>query len=298
MASLQQAATRPRPLSPGDKIAIASPAGAVDPALFAPAIAMLEQQGWCVEVMPHAMGRNGTYSGTYTERLEDMRRAILDPEVRAIMCGRGGYGTVHLLSELDQLPLADDPKWLIGFSDISALHGLWHAHGIASIHAPMLRGLCYAAETSDHRQTDALFAMLRGQEAPIPLVSYHLNRPGRAEGILLGGNLSVLSGLIGTKYDLLRPGSVLFLEDVNEPIYKIERILWQLRLRGVLSSLKGLIIGQFTGAEPDANHQSIYDMIAEMVNEYNYPVAYNAPFGHKGLNWPLLIGGPTTIDIF
>lgn len=274
----------PQPLRHGDTIAICSPAGAVDPALFAPAIEALRVQGWQVKTMPHAMERRGTYSGTAADRLADIKSAFADPQVKAIMCGRGGYGAVHLLHELEPHVT---PKWLIGFSDISALHALMQSRGIASIHAGMLRGLARDPSGEDSRR---LFAMLRGEFTPVELPSHPLNRPGHAEGILAGGNLSVLSALIGTPYDTLLPGRILVIEDINEPIYKLERMLWQLRLRGVLPRIAGLVAGQFTGTEPDANHPDAYCMIAEMCAPYAYPLYLGAPIGHRSPNRPLLLG--------
>ena len=266
--------------------AICSPAGAVDPALFEPAIATLRGHGFRVKEMPHARGRSGSYSGTFAERLADISAAFIDPDVDAIICARGGYGAVHLLDALDSIVT---PKPLIGYSDISALHGLMHSHGIPSIHASMLRSL---AAPGAAQENDMLFAMLEGKPLTHTWERHVLNRPGEAEGMLLGGNLSVLSALSGTKFDLLKPDSILFIEDINEPIYKLERMLYQLRLRGVLASLRGLIIGQFTGTKEDANHRSAYEMVSEMVAPYQYPVAYNAPIGHSGLNIPLMIGAP------
>lgn len=274
-------------LLPGDTIAICSPAGSVDPSLFDPAIATLRRRGFNVKEMPHARGRHGSYSGSRSERLADLADALLDPNVKAVICGRGGYGAVHLLDDIYEIAGAPAPKWLIGFSDISALHGAMHARGIASVHASMLRSL---ADSGAEAETDMLFAMLRGEPMRYAWPSHSLNRPGKAEGMLVGGNLSVLSALIGTRYDLLRPSSVLFIEDINEPVYKLERMLWQLRLSGVLGSLRGLIVGQFTGTRADANHSSAYEMVADMTAPYSYPVAFDAPIGHSGRNIPLMIG--------
>lgn len=274
----------PPPLRPGDTIAICSPAGAVDPALFAPAIDALQRQGWQALVMPHAMGRHGTYAATAAERLADIKAAFAMPEVKAIMCGRGGYGAVHLLADL--APCAC-PKWLIGFSDISALHAMMQSRGIASVHAGMLRALARDPEGEDSQR---LFDLLRGKPAPVDLPAHPLGRPGCASGILAGGNLSVLSALIGTPFDTLLPGRILVIEDINEPIYKLERMLWQLRLRGVLPSLAALVAGQFTGTEPDPNHSDAYQMIAEMCAPYSFPLYLGAPIGHRSPNRPLLLG--------
>lgn len=274
----------PPSLRDGDTIAICSPAGAVDPALFAPAIEALRAQGWQVKTMPHAMERLGSYSGTAADRLADIKSAFADPQVKAIMCGRGGYGAVHLL---DDLAPHVTPKWLIGFSDISALHALMQSRGIASVHSGMLRALARDHSGEDSRR---LFSLLRGNPVGMELPPHPLSRPGYAEGTLAGGNLSVLSALIGTPYDALLPGRILVIEDINEPIYKLERMLWQLRLRGVLPRLAALIAGQFTGTEPDANYPDAYRMIADMCAPYSYPLYLGAHLGHRSPNRPLLLG--------
>ena len=292
-------AIMPAPLQPGDKIAIPSPASAAVPAYFQPAEEMLKAQGWKVRVMPSAMGKVGSYSGTLNQRLDDMRNALTDPTVRAVLCSRGGYGTMQLLEELDKLPLADDPKWLIGFSDISALHALMRSKGIASIHASMIKGLAEASQEEYHAvsASESLFNLLRGDAMRYEWNNHQFNRAGVAEGTLVGGNLTVLSALIGTKFDMFAPDTILFIEDISEPIYKLQRMLWQLRLCGVLPRLKGLILGEFTGAKADANYQGVYNMIAEMVAPYDYPVAYDAPIGHGEVNYPLVCGGEYRLEV-
>lgn len=279
----------PPALNLGDTIAICSPAGAVKPELFAPAIEALTSRGYRVKVMPHAMGRYGSYSADADARLGDMLSALHDPDVKAIMCGRGGYGAVELLHRLEEYVTADNPKWLIGFSDITALHALWQTKGIASVHASMLKGLAEGPLAL----TDRLFDILEGRKVVYDWgVTHSLNRPGMAKGQLCGGNLSVLGALIGTPYtDYLKGANrILIIEDVNEPIYKIERILWQLRYAGILPSLSGLIVGDFTGTKADLNYSDAYAMVYAMVSEYSFPVALGVPVGHIADNHPLLLG--------
>lgn len=283
----------PAPLQPGDRIAILSPAGAPRPQDVYNAIEVLRAEGWDPYLTPHALGRSGTFSGTPEERLADLRGALTDSATRAIICTRGGYGAVHLLDSLDSLPFRDNAKWLVGFSDISALHALMHRHGIASIHGPMCKHIV-AVDTTRADTTGiyarALFGLLRGEPMDYRIGAHPLNRAGRAEGTLVGGNLAVLQGLIDTPYDMLRPGTILFIEDIAEPVYKVERILWQLRMSGVLERLAGLIVGDFTDYEPDVNHDSMESMIASMVAGYGYPVAFGVPVGHGGRNLPLVEG--------
>ena len=284
----------PTPLKKGDKIAICSPAGPVKPEVVEDAVKVLIDQGWKVEVMPHALGKNGYLSGTADERFNDMKAAFADPEVRAILCARGGYGVVHIMDRLNALPIENDPKWVIGFSDISALHALMARKGIASIHASMCAHIKEGADDPDNRD---LFAILRGERPAHVFDSHSLDRQGIATGVLRGGNLAVLAELINTPYDLLRPDSILFIEDVAEPVYKIERIIYQLRLSGLLEKTRGMIIGQFTDYKPDSNHADMESMIRDAIAGYDFPVAYNVPIGHVDHNIPVIESATVTLKV-
>ena len=285
----------PRPLAQGDLIAITSPAGPIDPNKVYAAQRVLEEQGWRVRIMPHALGKSGNYSGTDSERLGDLTAALTDPEVRAVLASRGGYGVVHIMEALDSIDLRKDPKWVIGFSDISALHAAMGRQGVASLHASMTSHIGqFGADDADNQ---ALFAMLRGERPAFTFPASRWDRPGLAEGTLMGGNLAVLADLINTRYDMLRAGTILFIEDVAEPIYKIERILYQLRISGVLPALKGLIVGQFTEYKPDASYDTMEHMIADMVAPYKYPVAMNAPIGHVDHNIPVIENARVTLKV-
>lgn len=284
----------PAPLRKGDKIAICAPAGRINPKIVEDAVPVLEQQGWRVEIMPHALGQSGSYSGTAADRLSDLRTALTDPDTRAIICARGGYGVVHLMDELSRLPLRDDPKWIVGFSDISALHALMASKGIASIHSSMCAAI---KEGADNEDNAALFDILRGGRPTHIFDNHSLDRPGLATGTLKGGNLAVIADLINTPYDIIEPDTILFIEDVSEPIYKIERILYQLKLNGVLGKLKGLIVGQFTDYKPDDNYKDMETMIHNMVAEYDYPVAFNVPVGHVDHNIPLIESAAITLKV-
>lgn len=284
----------PPPLKKGDKIAICSPAGRIDPKKVDGAVRELAAQGWEPVVMPHALGEYGSYSGTPDERYSDLAEAFADPSIRAILCSRGGYGVVHILDRLAKLPLADDPKWVIGFSDISALHALMASKGIASIHAPMAAQIMKGTEDPD---TAALFAILKGDRPAYTFPSHDYDRFGIATGTLLGGNLAVLAELINTPYDILKPDTILFLEDVSEPIYKIERIFYQLRLSGLLDNIRGLIVGQFTEYKPDATYADMETMIRDAIAPYNFPVAFNVPVGHVDHNIPLIESAKVTLKV-
>ncbi len=283
--------TRPQLLKPGDTVAILSPASAVDPALIDGAVKALQSRGFNTKVMAHATGRKGTYSASAGERLDDMRSALSDPAVKAILCSRGGYGAVDMLGRL--IP---KPVWLIGFSDISALHALWQSQGIMSIHGSMARHL--AEFPADDPANQALFQILcHGTQPAYSFTTHPLSRQGSVRGQMIGGNLAVLAGLISTPYDMLKPGRILVIEDIAEPIYKVERILHQLRLNGVLENLSGLLVGQFTEYRGDSNYTDMERMIADMTAPYGYPVALGAPFGHVDSNLPFVEGAEVTLNV-
>ena len=286
----------PCPLRLGDRVAIVSPASIIDPVLVDGAVATLAQLGFDPVVMPHALGTCGSYSGTRRERLDDMLAALRDPSTRAILCSRGGYGAVHLFEDLRR-EVAADPKWIIGFSDISALHALWMSCGIESIHGSMANQLALGPDTA---ATKRLMELLAGRRPALEWANDTIvaNRPGTVTAPLSGGNLAVLDGLGGTPYDSLKPGHILFIEDIAEPIYKIERMLYRLRLSGKLESIAGLIVGRFTDYRPDRNYGTMEEMIADMVAGYSFPVAFGAPIGHIGEeNMPLLHGAVSTLTV-
>lgn len=284
----------PAALKPGDTIAICSPASPVASFKVEGAKRVLEKEGWKVRVMPHTLGRSGIYSGTDQDRFNDLSDAFLDPEVKAIICSRGGYGMVHIMQRIDAIDLRAHAKWVVGFSDISALHAAMAANHVASIHASMAGHIMLGSDDPDNA---ALFAMLRGERPPMSFASHSYDRVGTVDGTLLGGNLAVLAGLVNSRYDILLRDKILFIEDVSEPIYKIERMLYQLRLSDVLPNLRGLIVGQFTEYRPDESYSDMHSMIADMVAPYKYPVAFNAPIGHVDHNIPMIESAHVTLKV-
>ena len=286
----------PPPLCQGDAIAIVSPAGAAVEENVEKAAEALHRQGWRPVIASHALGRSGTFSAAAADRLADLQQAFADPDIKAILCSRGGYGAVHLLPALDRLPLERSPKWLIGFSDISALHALMQRHGIVSLHAPQTKHLALHPDT-DNQCTASLFAALRGTMPTVEWSPTPLDTPGKARGTLRGGNLAVISALIGTPFSPFLPGTILVIEDIAEPVYKVERILCQLRMAGLLDTLAGIVVGQFTDYRPDINHRSMESMIASNLSGLQIPIAFNAPVGHVDCNMPLPLGLEMTLTV-
>lgn len=289
---------RPRPLAEGDEIAIVSPASIIDPAYVEAAEAELRRQGWRVWVAPHALGRSGSYSGTPQERLDDISQALSRPGVRALLCSRGGYGCVELFDGFPIEEMCRDPRWLIGFSDVSALHALMQSQGIMSVHSPMCRHI--GSLGASNPTIAALYGILRGRPQRYAVAIDGSNRPEPTTiaGRLAGGNMAVTTALIGTPADpFARPGSILFLEDVAEPIYKIERMLWQLRLGGAFSRAAAVVFGQFTDYRPSANYATMEQMLRSMTADLDIPVVYGFPTGHTDVNYPLLCGAEATLAI-
>ncbi len=286
----------PPSLRDGDTIAIVSPASKIDSKVVESAIPVLEGQGWHTVVFPHALGKSGSYSGSISERLSDIISAFSDSDISAILCGRGGYGAVQLLDKIPSDVVRRNPKWLIGFSDISALHAMMSINGIASLHAPMCRHLgTFSGEDEDSK---SLFDILRGKMPSYCVEPNPWNKEGTAVGPVVGGNLAVLNALVGTPYDIIgREGSILFIEDIAEPIYKVERILYQMRLSGVFDRISGLIVGQFTEYHQDANYSDMTSMIRDMTSDLTIPIAYDFPIGHVDHNLPIIESAIATLDV-
>lgn len=286
----------PRPLREGDKIAIVSPASRIDPALVEGALPVLSDMGWKPYVTESALGEEGSYSACASRRLADLIRVMLDPGVRAILCSRGGYGAVHLLEHLPEDAFRADPKWIIGFSDISALHAFASRCGVASVHSSMCKNL--ALNGGADEASRALFDILRGHGVSYTEPGHPYNRPGVAEGVLVGGNMAVLGGLVGTRYDIFdRSGAILFIEDIAEPIYKVERLLYQLRFSGALDRARGLVVGRFTEYRADRNYSDMYDMIRDMTADLDIPVAFGFPIGHVDRNLPVIESAPCRLSV-
>jgi len=276
-------------LHPNDEIRILTPSGAIDPAFIDGAKRILAS--WGLNPTEGAFARNeyGRFGGTKEQRIADLQAALDNTNVRAILCSRGGYGVAQIIDKLDFTKFKANPKWLIGFSDITILHNAISNLNIASIHGIMAKHLTELPANSEQVQQlkNILFGQLPNYEIP----THELNRTGKADGKLIGGNLSVLVGMIGTSFDLPYEGNILFLEDIAEKPYHIDRMMQQLRLSGALSKISGLIIGQFSDCDEDPlMKMSIAEIILEAVKGYNYPVCFNFSAGHVDYNLPIVMG--------
>lgn len=285
-------------LKPGDSIGLVCPAGYMPREKMNTCIETLSSWGFHV-VEGKTLGHQFNYfSGTDDERLNDLQQMMNDKSVRAILCARGGYGTGRIIDQLDFSKFIKHPKWIIGFSDITVLHcHLFSNYKIASLHAPM------AAAFNDggfqNKYIQSLYHALSGQKADYQIESNELNQKGKTKGILVGGNLSLLVNMIGTSSDIKTKNKILFLEDVGEYIYNVDRMMYHLKRSNKLADLRGLIIGKFSDMK-DTNipfGQTAIEAIKNLVKEYNYPVCFGFPVGHEKENYTLKIGAKYELDV-
>lgn len=289
------------------KIKIVSPSGAIDPQYIDRATEVLRGWGYEVSEAAHARGKIGRFAASDDERVADIAEALTDPAVDMILCARGGYGLQRII---DRIPPIHKP--IIGFSDITALHMLAAQTGQATIHAMMCKGISETKGLSPSscvlHSSSFLQRALAQEPLHYELPPHPLNRAGKIKGTLIGGNLSVLYGLQGTAYGLderlrmkdERGGSplILFIEDVGERHYHIDRMMNNLRLSGVLANLSGLIVGQFSDCEDDPSMGcTVYETIRRAVEPYHYPVVFNFPAGHVEENMPLYLNAPVEMDV-
>ena len=237
-------------------------------------------------------GDSQTYfSGTDEERLADLQRMLDDDEVKAVLCGRGGYGMGRIIERIDFKKFKKNPKWIIGFSDITVLHShLYSNYYISSMHAPMAAAFNDAGYIN--RFVQSLRHAIEGKKARYSCEPHEFNRRGEAIGELVGGNLALLSHLTGTDSDIKTRGRILFIEDIGEYLYNIDRMMYQLKRSGKLAKLAGLVIGGFTDIKDTERPfgQSAYEIIRDLVREYDYPVCFGFPVSHEKENYALKIG--------
>ena len=281
----------PPPIKTGDKIWIVSPAGKIKKEHVLPAASWLQKQGYKVDIGKHAFQEHFQFAGTIEQRLEDFQAALNDPECRAIICSRGGYGAVQIVEHLDFSLFKKYPKWIVGFSDITVLHNCLDSLGFASIHGVMPR---YFLDENGNATDNliSLIDLLNNQASSYTINPDPFNKLGIAEAELTGGNLSIISSLMGTPFELDMNGKVLFIEDINEYLYKVDRIMHQLNLGDKLNRLNGLVVGGFTDMKDNTNPfgKSIKNIIFDAVAGYDYPVCFNFPAGHGADNVALSFG--------
>lgn len=269
-------------LKKGSRIGITCPAGYMPAENAQTCIHTL--QSWGYEVMVgRTLGSHSDnyFSGSDEERLEELQAMLDEPSIDAILFGRGGYGLSRIIDRLDFKKFRKNPKWLIGFSDITVIHAhVWGKYGISTLHAPM--AAAFRDGDGNNSNVETLRKALSGKSLKYQCQPHPLNRTGKAEGILVGGNLALLAHLAGTASELNTKGKILFLEDVGEYIYQVDRMMLQLKRNGALHKLAALIIGGFTDIKDTTRPfgSTVEEAIAEMVSEYDYPVCFGFPISH------------------
>jgi muramoyltetrapeptide carboxypeptidase len=282
----------PRYLKKGNTIGITCPAGFMAAEKAQTCIRILRQWGYEVMVgKTLGSGSNNYFSGTDEERKDELQAMLDDKHIHAILCGRGGYGMGRIIDQLDFKKFRKNPKWIIGFSDITVLHShIYNNCKIASMHAPM--AAAFNDEGYKNEFIGSLEKAISGKKANYKTAGHAFNKPGIAEGELMGGNLSLLAHLTCTPSDIKTKNKILFIEDIGEYIYNIDRMLYQLKRSGKLDKLAGLIIGGFTDMKDTERPfgKTVYEVIRDIAAEYDYPVCFDFPVSHGAKNYALKIG--------
>lgn len=281
----------PRPVTEGSRLAIVAPAGPFNHEAFKDGVSWLRER-YEITHSPEIFSAEGYFAGSDQRRLSELNAAIADPEVDAILCARGGYGTTRLLPGINLSQVAQSNKMIIGFSDITALHSLWASQKVRSIHAPMVAALSNASDAIRKLWINAL-------EDPGAILQWNLasinNFSGEAEGTLTGGNLAVLTALNGTPYAPKLEDSILFIEDIGERPYRIDRMLTTLKQAGWFDQLQGLVLGAFTEGEPGQDEVTTDDVFESHFHDADFPVLKGLPAGHISHNEPLPLGSKVRI---
>ena len=288
----------PTPLQPGSSIRIVSPAGKIEEKHVMPAVNWLEKQGYTVKLGKHVFARHFQFAGTDEQRAADVQDALDDPGCDIIICSRGGYGTVRIIERLDFTKFLKNPKWLVGFSDITIFHSCLHNLEVPTIHGVMPR---YFFDGNGELREDltTMMKLVKGEGISYNVDATGFDRTGTAFGQLVGGNLSIISSLCGTKYDIDTRGKILFLEDIDEFLYHTDRMVHQLKLSGKLDNLAGLILGDFTDMKDNESPfgQTVHEIFVEAVKDFDYPVCHGFPAGHDKKNLALAFGWDWELEV-
>ncbi len=279
-------------LEKGDTIGIVCPSGYMPVEKASECIRVLNEEWGFQTKVGKTLGNQFNYfSGTDEERLNDFQQMLDDEEVKAILCARGGYGLSRIIDKINFKKFKKQPKWIIGYSDVTILHShLYSNYYISSIHAPMAAAFNDAGYIN--RFVQSLRNALEGKKLRYSCEPHEFNKKGEAIGELVGGNLSLLAHLIGTDSDIKARGRILFLEDVGEYLYNIDRMMYQLKRSGKLTRLAGLIIGGFAESKDTERPfgQTAYEIIYDVVKDYDYPISFGFPVSHGKENYALKIG--------
>ena len=295
MSISKQSIIRPSALQKGDQIGIISTARKISKKELKFAKNTLEYWGLKVVFGNNLFQEYNQFAGSDLQRSADLQQMIDNPDIKAIICARGGYGTVRILDLIDFSDLKANPKWIAGYSDVTALHSTLHNLNITSLHSTMPINFSDNTKTSLESLKQTLFGNLISYNFP----RHKLNRIGHTKGKVVGGNLSIIYSLLGSNTDINTDGKILFLEDLDEYLYHVDRMMMNLKRNGKLSKLAGLIVGGMSNMNDNTIPfgKSAIEIIAESVSEYDYPVAFNFPAGHIDNNNTIILGQNANLTI-
>ena len=292
------ALTFPAFLTPGSVVGITCPSGYVSPDRVTYAVKVLTDWGFEVKLGKTIGAGEFYFAGTDDERRADLQSMLDDERIAAILMGRGGYGVSRIIDSIDFTAFVRKPKWVCGFSDITVLHNHIHAnYGIATLHSPMCGHFKPDTEHQDFLKT--LLNALTGNNIRYIAPPSRFNRPGSVEAVLTGGNLAILAHLTGSASEADTAGKILFIEDVGEHLYNLDRMLLNLKRAGKLDNLAALILGGFTDLQDTERPfgQTVEEIIWDKVKQYNYPVCFNFPTGHQDINYTLTLGAMHKLSV-
>ena len=295
----------PKSLKKGDKIAIISPAGAVDASQLEKGLEMIKSKGFEPVLGEHLYTKHSNgynYAGTEKERLNDINWALNDDEISAVWASRGGYGCQHLLEGLNLKGFEKNPKWYIGYSDNTVIQSYLLKKGFASIHGQTIKTSSFGVTEDSY---DLIFALLKGKKPKYSLASHQFNKEGIIDGELVGGNLALIYALLGTKYSFDFKDKILFIEDIGENFYALDRMIMSLELAGVFKKIKGLIVGGMTNMGDEKENKQYeesfdefaFKLISDRISKYDFPTVFAFPNGHIKDNRPLIIGSDIKIKV-
>ncbi|MBR2074717.1 MAG: LD-carboxypeptidase [Fibrobacter sp.] len=290
--------TAPAFLKKGDKVALLSPSYSTPDSNIQNTAAVLKEWGF-----EPVIGKNvgkldaGKYAGTAQERADDFIEALKDTSIKAILSNRGGYGTIQLVDLIDLKLVTDNPKWLIGFSDITTLHAMETKAGVMSIHGTMSSFIGKTRGKDDN--STLLRDLLKGTVPTYKVPKHKFNQKGKAEGILVGGNMATFVPLVGASdIDVFSgDGIILFMEEVGESLHNIDRMFNALELHGVMENVKGVVLGEFVDSGTDLNYETTEEMLSKYLKKYNIPVLCGFPAGHGDVNVPIVMGAKVKMDV-
>ena len=295
---IYQSYIQPEFLKKGDSIGIVASARKVSPEEVLPAAEIFQKQGYKVIMAPNLFASDHQFAGNDAMRTQDFQFMLDHPDVKAIVCARGGYGSVRIIDKLDFRQFFLSPKWICGFSDVCVFHSHLHQeYRIQSLHS--LMPLTFPKENESKDALNLFLACLRGDLPDYSIPPHPLNRYGMAEGIVCGGNLSIIYSLSSSVSDIDTNGKILFLEDLDEYLYHIDRMMMNLKRSGKLSQLKALVVGGMSEMRDNTIPfgKTAEEIIAETVAEYDYPLIFNFPAGHIQNNCPLFFGAGALVDV-